>query len=215
MKGTSSSSRSRASASCAIASDERERDHGVRRLGQVAGEGGQGGAAARGHPRDDAALAPGARQRLLPGAALDRGPPALLPLRAVRRRGRLPGPPGLRALHAAREGGGDPGPARGPRARVLRDDRRRRGRPRRAMSRPALEYQDTAVGRLPRGPAADAALAPGALGGPAADPAGPVERDHRPAPVRAAAVRRVAPVAAALAALAATIAIVLWRRSSS
>ena len=61
-----------------------------------------------GHPRDDPAVARGARQPLLPGAALARDPRTLLPLRAVRRRGRLRGPPGLRALHAARQGGGDP-----------------------------------------------------------------------------------------------------------
>ena len=42
--------------------------------------------------------------RLLPGAALDRGPAALLPLRAVRRRGGLRGPHGLRALHPPRQG---------------------------------------------------------------------------------------------------------------
>ena len=46
--------------------------------------------------------------RLLPGAALARGPAPVLPLRAVRRRGRLRGPHGLRALHAAGQGGGDP-----------------------------------------------------------------------------------------------------------
>ena len=48
---TSSSSRSTASASCATPSDRKEHDHGVRRLRQVAREGGQGGPAAGGHPR--------------------------------------------------------------------------------------------------------------------------------------------------------------------
>src|SRR4051812_18137222 len=131
----SSSSRWRASASCATRSDERERDHGLRRLGQVAGQRGQGGAAARGHPRDDAALARRARQPLLPGAALARGPAPVLPLRAVRRRGRLPRPSGHRALHPPGQAGGDPRAARGPRPRVLRDDRRPRGRAGRRMSR--------------------------------------------------------------------------------
>ena len=61
-RATSSSSKSRASASCATPSDEREHDHGIRRLRQVAGQGGQGGAPAGGHPGDDAAVARGARQ---------------------------------------------------------------------------------------------------------------------------------------------------------
>jgi hypothetical protein len=71
------------------------------------------------------------------------------------------------------------------------------------MTRPVLEYHDTAVGRLPRGPASDAALAAAALG--RADPEPPA----------AAAPRRLAPAAVAVAGLAAAIAIVLWRRSSS
>lgn len=72
-----------------------------------------------------------------------------------------------------------------------------------AGARTVLEYRDTAVGRLPVGPAADAAVA-AAAGAPAA----------RAAPASPAAVL-TRPAAALAAALAAAIAIVLWRRSSS
>jgi hypothetical protein len=67
----------------------------------------------------------------------------------------------------------------------------------RAQRGPVLEYEDTAVGPLPRGPAADAALAAAAAG--------------------TAAPRRVAPLvrsAAVALALAAVVAVALWRRSS-
>ena len=69
----------------------------------------------------------------------------------------------------------------------------------RARPQPVLEYHDTAVGRLPRGPAADAALAAAAL-------------SEGRAPDRHVATRLLP--AAAAAALAALVAIVLWRRST-
>jgi hypothetical protein len=69
---------------------------------------------------------------------------------------------------------------------------------------PALEYHDTAVGRLPVGPAADAARAAAAR--PAADDA---RRSRRwPLPVPAA-------VGAGLAAIAAVVVIVVRRRSAA
>jgi carbon monoxide dehydrogenase subunit G len=80
-----------------------------------------------------------------------------------------------------------------------------------------LEYQETAVGRLPVGPAADAALAAAAT---SAVPAARPPRERRSADVldlgaasRGAVLKRLVPVLAA--ALAAAIAIVVWRRSSS
>ncbi len=81
-----------------------------------------------------------------------------------------------------------------------------------------LEYHDTAVGRLPVGPAADAALAAadGTAGAPAARPA----RERRSADVldlgaasRGAVLKRLVPALAAV--LAVAIAIVVRRRTSS
>jgi hypothetical protein len=68
-----------------------------------------------------------------------------------------------------------------------------------------IRYQETAVGRLPVGPAADAALAAAAAGAPERPPAdvGAVPR---------AALKRLLPALAA--ALAIAIAIVVRRRSS-
>jgi uncharacterized protein len=90
------------------------------------------------------------------------------------------------------------------------DDVQLAGRGQAPRAATVLEYHDTAVGRLPKGPAADSALA--------AAHAAP--RERRSADVldlgaasRRAVLERVVPVAAA--GLAAAIAIVLWRRSSS
>jgi carbon monoxide dehydrogenase subunit G len=78
----------------------------------------------------------------------------------------------------------------------------------------ALDYEETAVGRLPRGPAADAALAA------AAAPSRPSPRERRSADVldlgaasRSAVLKRVVPFAAAAAALGAVI--VVWRRRAA
>ena len=77
-----------------------------------------------------------------------------------------------------------------------------------------LGYQDTRVGRLPIGPAADAALAAAASNGAAP------RRERRSAEVldlgaasRGAVLKRVAPAGAA--ALIAITAIVVWRKSKS
>ncbi len=82
----------------------------------------------------------------------------------------------------------------------------------------AIEYQETAVGRLPVGPAADAALAAAAT---APEPAAPrPARERRSAEVldlgaasRGALLKRLVPAAAA--ALAAAIAIFVWRSKNS
>jgi hypothetical protein len=83
---------------------------------------------------------------------------------------------------------------------------------------PRLEYQETAVGRLPVGPAADAALAAAAIT--SAGRAGRPAPERRPADVvdvgaasRGAVLKRL--VAALAGALAAAVAMVLWRRTSS
>src|SRR6185369_2940262 len=70
---------------------------------------------------DDRAVAGRAREPLLPSESLGREPAAVLPLRAVRGRGRLRGAHGHRARHAAGQGRGDPEHPRVPRAGVLRD----------------------------------------------------------------------------------------------
>jgi hypothetical protein len=70
-----------------------------------------------------------------------------------------------------------------------------------------LEYHDTAVGRLPRGPAGDAAVAAAALTSPA-------EVRATGAAARGAVLGRAVPALFA-AALAAVIAILAWRRSTS
>jgi hypothetical protein len=72
----------------------------------------------------------------------------------------------------------------------------------------ALEYHDTAVGRLPRGPAADAALAAAAHSSAAEVPA------PRVAAAPGAGLGRLVPVLCAVA-LAAAIAILAWRRSTA
>jgi hypothetical protein len=96
------------------------------------------------------------------------------------------------------------------------DDVQQAPAPRRGAGRPAapgadaglLEYHDTAVGRLPRGPAADAALAAAALSSPAEVAAPDAEA------ARGAGLARLVPVLVA-AALAAAIAILAWRRSTA
>jgi hypothetical protein len=83
------------------------------------------------------------------------------------------------------------------------------------VSGPGVEYHDTAVGRLPVGPAADAALAAARaprVAGPAGERRRAEVRDPR-AVSRGAALTRL--VAALAAALAAAIAIVVWRRTGS
>jgi uncharacterized protein len=78
----------------------------------------------------------------------------------------------------------------------------------------ALEYQDTAVGRLPRGPAADAALSAAAVAGSGRQrqpPRRSAEVLDLGAASRGAVLKRLVPAVAL--ALAAIIATVLWRRS--
>jgi hypothetical protein len=83
---------------------------------------------------------------------------------------------------------------------------RRAGGP--AVPRAAvLVYHDTAVGPLPRGPAADAALAAAAL-------TSPGEVGTHGATARGGVIGSVVPTLFA-AALAAAIAILAWRRSTS
>jgi len=84
-----------------------------------------------------------------------------------------------------------------------------------AVAPAAIEYEDTAVGRLPKGPAADAALAAAAAGGRATRP-----RERRTAEVldlgaasRGAVLKRAVPVAAAAA--AAIGAVIIWRRRAA
>ena len=79
----------------------------------------------------------------------------------------------------------------------------------------AVEYEESAVGRLPKGPAADAALAAAAAGRPIAAP-----RERRAADVldlgaasRGAVLKRAVPVA--VAAAAALGAVIAWRRRSA
>ncbi|MEA2382521.1 MAG: hypothetical protein QOH72_2492 [Solirubrobacteraceae bacterium] len=72
-----------------------------------------------------------------------------------------------------------------------------------------IEYQETAVGRLPVGPAADAALAAAAVGAPERSSADVPEVG---AAARGAPLKRLAPALAA--GLAIAIAIAVWRRSS-
>ncbi len=84
---------------------------------------------------------------------------------------------------------------------------------------PTLDYQDTAVGRLPVGPAADAALAAAATtSGAEAAPARPARRSadvlDLGAASRGAVLKRARPRASARP-LAAAVAIVVWRRSST
>ncbi len=69
------------------------------------------------------------------------------------------------------------------------------------------EYQDTPVGRLPVGPASDAALAAAAASSNGDGP--PAE----PPPDRRAVLRRAVPAVAAVTGVAITAAVVLWRRS--
>jgi hypothetical protein len=80
---------------------------------------------------------------------------------------------------------------------------------------PHLAYEETAVGRLPVGPAADAALAAAAAGRPAAAP-----RERRTADVldlgaasRGAVLKRVVPAVVAAAAVAG--AVIAWKRRST
>ena len=77
-----------------------------------------------------------------------------------------------------------------------------------------VEYRDTAVGRLPVGPAADAALAAAAETRAAADARAVL--DAPPAaemPARGRITRRLLPALAGVA--AAAVAIVVWRRSTA
>ena len=74
-----------------------------------------------------------------------------------------------------------------------------------------IEYQETAVGRLPVGPAADAALAAAAVGPPAPERA-PADAPDVGAAARGGALKWLAPGLGA--ALTIAIAIVVWRRSS-
>jgi hypothetical protein len=74
-----------------------------------------------------------------------------------------------------------------------------------------IEYQETAVGRLPVGPAADAALAAAAVGAPAPERSS-ADLPEVGAAARGAALKRLAPALAA--GLAIAIAIAVWRRSS-
>jgi carbon monoxide dehydrogenase subunit G len=116
--------------------------------------------------------------------------------------------------------GGDPVAAAGPAVDdVGPDGTARRPRDGSAPTQTAvLEYHETAVGRLPVGPAADAALAAAAT---ASQPAAPRSaRVRRSAEVldlgaasRGAVLKRLVPAAAA--ALAAVIAIVVWRSKNS
>jgi hypothetical protein len=71
-----------------------------------------------------------------------------------------------------------------------------------------VEYQETVVGRLPVGPAADAALAAAAETRAAA-----AERRAADTPARCGVTRRLLPALAGLA--AAAVALVLWRRSTA
>ena len=71
-----------------------------------------------------------------------------------------------------------------------------------------VEYQETVVGRLPVGPAADAALAAAAETRAAA-----AERRAADTPARCGVIRRLLPALAGLA--AAAVALVLWRRSTA
>jgi hypothetical protein len=78
-----------------------------------------------------------------------------------------------------------------------------------------IEYQETAVGRLPVGPAADAALA-AAAADPAATVVDPAASPARPHPILAQRVPTPAiALLAVTAAAAAAIAIVVRRRSTS
>jgi uncharacterized protein len=81
---------------------------------------------------------------------------------------------------------------------------------------PAIDYEETAVGRLPKGPAADAALAAAAASAQSSSP----PRERRSADVldlgaasRGAVLKRAVPVAAAAAAIGAVI--VVWRRRAA
>jgi carbon monoxide dehydrogenase subunit G len=90
-----------------------------------------------------------------------------------------------------------------------------------AAAPPALDYEETAVGRLPKGPAADAALAAAA-----ASAGRPHSQRRAPSPPRRSAdvldlgaasrgavLKRAVPVAVAAAALGA--AVVVWRRRAA
>ena len=78
-----------------------------------------------------------------------------------------------------------------------------------------VEYQETVVGRLPVGPAADAALAAAAETRAAAAKrrAAAAERRAADTPARCGVIRRLLPAVAGLA--AAAVALVLWRRSTA
>ena len=112
----------------------------------------------------------------------------------------------------AEEMGAD-GVAAGPAVDDVQSDRTS-GRGSDGLGTSVLEYQDTRVGRLPVGPAADAALAAAATNG-----ASPM-RERRSAEVldlgaasRGAVLKRVVPASAV--ALVAITAIVVWRKSHS
>ena len=80
-----------------------------------------------------------------------------------------------------------------------------------AEAPPALDYEETPVGRLPKGPAADAALAAAAASRPRERPTADVL--DLGAASRGAVLKRAVPVAVAAAALGAVI--VVWRRRAA
>ena len=77
----------------------------------------------------------------------------------------------------------------------------------------ALDYEETAVGRLPKGPAADAALAAAAAAAPSPSPRRSADVLDLGAASRGAVLKRAVPVALAAAALGA--AVVVWRRRAA
>jgi len=79
-----------------------------------------------------------------------------------------------------------------------------------AVAAPAIDYEETAVGRLPKGPAADAALAAAAASSPSARERPSADVLDLGAASRGAVLKRAVPVAVAAAALGAVI--VVWRR---
>ena len=81
-----------------------------------------------------------------------------------------------------------------------------------AEAAPAIDYEETAVGRLPKGPAADAALAAAAVPG-SPPPRRSADVLDLGAASRGAVLKRAVPVAVAAAALGAVI--VAWRRRAA
>jgi len=82
-----------------------------------------------------------------------------------------------------------------------------------AAAAPAIDYEETAVGRLPKGPAADAALAAAAASSPSARERPSADVLDLGAASRGAVLKRAVPVAVAAAALGAVI--VVWRRRAA